>query len=79
MASSNIQERLDRFVGNKEWSDAFPKGMVCHLTAPVYDHLSILLVHEWLHKRDRRRSNKRFFFESMWSKDEECEAIITEA
>ena len=42
-ATSLIQERLDRMLGNREWMDLFPNSRVHHLNLWGSDHRPLLV------------------------------------
>ncbi|XP_023928141.1 uncharacterized protein LOC112039498 [Quercus suber] len=69
--------RLDRFVANKGWKALFPEAMVFHMSMPASDHCLLELS---LKKRGHPKpTKKRFFFESMWTRDDRCREVIETA
>ncbi|KAJ8420258.1 hypothetical protein Cgig2_000600 [Carnegiea gigantea] len=70
-----VEERLDHFCADTEWSLLFPNALVCHVDFDMSDHLPILLqcsprINE---KKDRQ---KRFMFEDMWFSDPSCKETL---
>lgn len=65
--SANIQERLDRGVGNNEWISLFPYSSIFHLPAIGSDHNPIIL-----NTSIDSLCPKPFRFESMWLDDITC-------
>nr|POE82897.1 hypothetical protein CFP56_14177 [Quercus suber] len=69
--------RLDRFVANEGWRALFPEAMVFHVSMPASDHCLLELS---LKKRGHPKpTKKRFFFESMWTRDDRCREVIETA
>ncbi|XP_050217409.1 uncharacterized protein LOC126668246 [Mercurialis annua] len=70
-----IFERLDRIVGNGEWSTLFPNYYALTLLRKNSDHAPILL--ESSNRRAvHRRRKKVARFESMWIRRDDCENVI---
>ncbi|KAA3480252.1 reverse transcriptase [Gossypium australe] len=67
LPETNIQERLDRGVGNEEWRSFFPNYLIQHLPHSFSDHCPILISTE--HKT-RRHQGTRFKFEAWWVLEE---------
>lgn len=67
-----IMEQLDRLLGNKQWSQKFPKAQCINELVIGSDHspLTIELEHADI------RGRKRFRFEEMWLEHEECGTVI---
>ncbi|XP_050242088.1 uncharacterized protein LOC126691051 [Quercus robur] len=66
--------RLDRMVANEEWMKIFPEAKVHNVSMSASDHCLLVL---FLKKNQyRKRGKKRFFFEAMWTKEEECKEVI---
>ncbi|XP_075640325.1 uncharacterized protein LOC142612079 [Castanea sativa] len=66
--------RLDRMVANEAWSLVSPEAKVHHVSMSSSDHCLLAL---FLNKdHQQRRGKKRFFFEAMWTREEECKEII---
>ncbi|KAA3460833.1 reverse transcriptase [Gossypium australe] len=63
LPETNIQERLDRGVGNEEWRSLFPDFIIQHLPHSFSDHCLILINTEGNVKRQRGES---FRFEAWW-------------
>ncbi|KAK7260667.1 hypothetical protein RIF29_26911 [Crotalaria pallida] len=54
------------------------KCLVSHLSAPVSDHVPILMYFEFVQQRRRLKGRgDRFFFYTLWAGYEKCESIIT--
>lgn len=77
---SNMQDgenriclRLDRIFATPEWTTKFRDMKVHHLVDSTFD-LYALLIMDPLTKRQPRQ--KRFQFEAMWTKRDDCRAII---
>ncbi|KAL7139391.1 hypothetical protein ABFS83_09G047600 [Erythranthe nasuta] len=62
-----IRSRLDRVCANEEWNNIFPLASVQHLHCSGSDHLPILLLLKRPTAPPRRRRNRPFWFESMWT------------
>ena len=59
---TTIKERLDRRLGNAEWTMLFPSAKVHHLSRVKSDHCPILLTTDLC----ERKPPKLFRFEQMW-------------
>ncbi|XP_042958111.1 uncharacterized protein LOC122293658 [Carya illinoinensis] len=69
-----ICERLDRFLGNLMWCEAFPFTHVQHGVAAYSDHTPI-----WLDSNGgltKRKGHRLFRFEAMWIRDRDCTHIV---
>ncbi|KAL5555663.1 hypothetical protein UlMin_037899 [Ulmus minor] len=80
-ATSLIQERLDRMLGNREWMDLFPNSRVHHLNLRGSDHRPLLV--ELLQADEFSLFGKnwkrgRFHFEEAWVDEAGCSNIIKE-
>ncbi|PON41504.1 Endonuclease/exonuclease/phosphatase [Trema orientale] len=76
-STSNIQERLDRFIGSSSWQSLFPWAHVEHGEFFQSDHCPIIvhLVSRLGGKAERgdfAQSSKSFKFESFWLKEDTC-------
>ncbi|KAF5449841.1 hypothetical protein F2P56_030246 [Juglans regia] len=69
-----ISERLDRFFGNQQLWEVFPKERVRHGVITYSDHLPILF--ETGLPLIRGKHPKKFRFEVMWVGEEKCAQII---
>ena len=70
---NRIQLRLDRAFANTKWVGKFDGTRVYHLVDLTSDHCALLLIDS----PPQRASNaKRFHFEALWTKYEECRNII---
>lgn len=68
---ANIQERLDRGVGNSDWLSLFPHASILHLPAISSDHSPILL-----NTSITVSQPKPFRFENMWLDDFSCYNVV---
>ena len=68
--------RLDRVFATSDWVDKFDEVRVQHLVDSTSDHYALFLSDPNTPKLPRAR---RFHFESMWTKKEECKEIIEAA
>ena len=66
--------RLDRMVANDEWIKIFHEAKVHHVLMSASDHCLLVL----LLKKNQysKRGKKRFLFEAMWTREEECKEVI---
>nr|POF06371.1 hypothetical protein CFP56_59434 [Quercus suber]POF10146.1 hypothetical protein CFP56_77127 [Quercus suber] len=66
--------RLDRMVANETWVQIFPKAKVHHISMSASDYCLLAM---FLNKNQpHKRSKRRFFFEAMWVREEECKEVI---
>uniref|UniRef100_A0A803KXJ5 Endonuclease/exonuclease/phosphatase domain-containing protein n=1 Tax=Chenopodium quinoa TaxID=63459 RepID=A0A803KXJ5_CHEQI len=73
----NVQERIDRFLANKEWKELFSASFVSHLSKRKSDHLPLLLcISEDIGKQKKKKKRKLYRFEEMWLRDESCGDIV---
>ncbi|CAN0847200.1 hypothetical protein LINGRAHAP2_LOCUS4846 [Linum grandiflorum] len=70
--------RLERATANTKWLNYFTKALVFHLEEVDSDHLPIL-IDLYGDKSDDIRWGKCFRFESFWTKEEECNAVVANA
>ncbi|KAL2943840.1 hypothetical protein RDABS01_032187 [Bienertia sinuspersici] len=75
----SIEERLDRFLADTEWSVLFPWASVTHLDESLSDHLLILLKLNIQGTRNQRARNRRFCFENWWVEESSCTEVVREA
>lgn len=68
-----IQERLDRGLATKEWTELFPSAEVQVLEVSTSDHMPLYL---HLNRRVYMPKPKRFKFENLWIHEQECRNII---
>ena len=71
--NNSISLRLDRALATPEWVEKFGGLKVHHIADSTSDHHA-LLVTDSISKR--YASEKRFHFEAMWAKNNDCEAVI---
>ena len=70
---NRIQLRIDRALANTEWIGNFEGARVYHLVDSTSDHCALFFTNS----PSQYASNvKRFHFEALWSKNEECRNII---
>ncbi|XP_022735628.1 uncharacterized protein LOC111288999 [Durio zibethinus] len=73
-----IRKRLDRALGNREWKYLFPRFSFTNNPIVVFEHNPILVDTEGCKlNRLKGRRRRRFYFESMWPKEEDCDDIIS--
>ncbi|XP_021771837.1 uncharacterized protein LOC110735976 [Chenopodium quinoa] len=65
-----IRERLDRFVANGPWFELSLNQVVDNMARKKSDHSPIFL------KLGEHRRKKRFWFETHWLLDSECEEVV---
>ncbi|KAH9736072.1 hypothetical protein KPL71_017960 [Citrus sinensis] len=75
-----VEERLDRFVCSKAWSDRFVDCAASNLDSWTSDHCPVLMVVQ--ERREgmiqRGRHSSRIHYEDMWSSYDGCKEIIKE-
>ena len=74
--SDRILLRLDRAFATSEWLDHFKDQIVHYLIKLTSDHC-ILITTDSPHSGYKR--NRRFHFEAMWTKMDDCKAVIDAA
>ncbi|KAJ8443408.1 hypothetical protein Cgig2_024185 [Carnegiea gigantea] len=73
-----VEERLDHFLANIEWSLIFPDTAVSHVDFDMLDHLLILLKCQANLSRGGE-CRHRFLFENMWIIDLSCVDVVSNA
>jgi len=75
-----VEERLDRFVCSKAWSDRFVDCAASNLDTWTSDHCPVLMaVQERMKGMNQRgRHSSRIHYEDMWSSYDVCKEIIKE-
>ena len=68
--------RLDRAFAMQSWIDNYKEARVHHIVDSTSDHFALLISDFVAYQMPRRR---RFHFEAMWTKKEECRDIIEAA
>ncbi|KAL0011423.1 hypothetical protein SO802_006531 [Lithocarpus litseifolius] len=68
--------RLDRAFATNDWINYFNGTRVLHLVDSTSDHCAMLVADSIAVQPSRKR---RFHFEEMWTKKEECKEIIRNA
>lgn len=73
-----IEERLDRFLCNKDWRDKFQDSTITNLMNWVSNHYPNLME---VKERSKdisymRKSFSRDYYEDMWSSYEDCKNIV---
>lgn len=71
-----IQERLDRCMANQEWRGMFPLAEVKVLEVSTSDHLPLFLD---LNRKIYVPKMKRFKFENIWIREDQCLKVIQES
>ena len=72
---STIKERLDRGLGNADWTLLFPATKVHHLSRVKSDHCPILLNTDPL----EQKPPKPFRFEQMWLTDPTFPSLVEDS
>ncbi|KAK6163315.1 hypothetical protein DH2020_000179 [Rehmannia glutinosa] len=72
---NTIWARLDRALACNKWTQQFPKARVFHCLTRASDHAPLLVKTEHSDRIDPKL-HKKFRFEALWVKHEECEKII---
>lgn len=67
-----IMEKLDRSLGNQQWSQKFPRAQCINEIAVGSDHSPLIIERDHSDMRGR----KRFKFEQMWLEHDQCPRII---
>ena len=73
---NRIYLRLDRAFATNDWINYFNRTRVLHLVESTSDHCALLIADSIAVQPSRKR---RFHFEEMWTKKEECKEIIKNA
>lgn len=75
-----VEERLDRFLGSKDWRSSSFDLIATNLNAWGSDHTPIMLeIQDQKHFIGRNmRAGRRIHYEDMWSHYEECKRIVSE-
>ena len=68
--------RLDRAFATQSWADNYKEARVHHIVDSTSDHFALLISDSTVYQLPRRR---RFHFEAMWTKKEECMNIAEAA
>ena len=73
-----IEEKLDRFLGSKDWEQSSYKLTVTNLNSWCSDHSPIMLE---IQEKTRfnwhqKKSYQRLHYEDMWSPYKECKRIV---
>ncbi|XP_074378457.1 uncharacterized protein LOC141719994 [Apium graveolens] len=71
-----IQERLDRGFANQEWRHMFPQATVTVMEVSTSDHMPLFVE---LNKTRYVPKSKRFRFENMWIKEEQCMKLVQDS
>ena len=74
--SNRISLRLDRAFATNEWLGYFKEPTVHHLADSTSDHCILAISDS---PPPSRRNKRRFHFEAMWVKREDCHDVIEEA
>ena len=69
---ANIKERLDRAFANERWRLIFPRTIVQHIPASLFDHLPIILIS----KGEQRQFKRPFKFVEAWTIDETSSFVV---
>ena len=68
--------RLDRAFATNDWIDKFSEVRVNHLVDSTSDHCALYVADP---KAPKQSNTRRFHFEAMWAKNDECKNIIEAA
>ncbi|XP_050245813.1 uncharacterized protein LOC126693715 [Quercus robur] len=74
--SSRILLRLDRAFASSEWLNHFKDPIVHHLVESTSDHCILITTDP---SRPVNKRNRRFHFEAMWTKRDDCKEVIDAA
>ena len=74
--SNKISLCLDRTFANSEWLELFQEPVVHHLADSTFDHCLFAITDL---PPQTRKSNRRFHFEAMYIKREDCRDVIEAA
>ena len=66
--------RLDRALATLDWVDHYKEVKVHHLVESTFDHCALLITDANVVQKYPNR--RRFQFEAMWTRREECKDII---
>ena len=70
---NKVYLRLDRALATQSWTDNYKEARVHHIVDSTSDHFASLISDFTAYQLPRRR---RFHFEVIWMKKEECRDII---
>jgi len=65
--------RLDRALATANWIEHYSETRVHHLVDSTSDHCALLITNSMPQQPPRKR---RFHFEAMWTKKEDCKEVI---
>lgn len=68
-----VEEKLDRILVTDDWIELFGEAKASSVEAACSDHLPLVL---WPVPSIRFAACKRFCFENVWLKEEQCRDII---
>ncbi|KAJ8441608.1 hypothetical protein Cgig2_023761 [Carnegiea gigantea] len=71
-----VEERLDHYCANMEWSLPFPNALVSHIDSDISDHLPIL---PKCNHDSNGPSYHTQYFQNMWFTHTSCKAIVASA
>lgn len=71
-----VQERLDRGLANSQWQHLFPNAEVKVLEVSTSDHLPLFLE---LNRMMYVQKARRFRFENVWIKEEQCSKLVQDS
>ncbi|PON78336.1 hypothetical protein PanWU01x14_019740 [Parasponia andersonii] len=76
---ANVQERLNRIVGNERWYSLYLLGHM-HLDFVPKSDYRLILLQLWSGALDiSKNRGASFQFELFWLKDEECHRVVEES
>ncbi|KAJ8450462.1 LOW QUALITY PROTEIN: hypothetical protein Cgig2_002147 [Carnegiea gigantea] len=74
---SSVEERLDQFCANSDWSTLFSNARVTHMDDDSSYHLPIHLKVFKFHTQCKKTKRRRF--DNFWALDDRCEGVISNA
>jgi hypothetical protein len=76
LGRARVLERLDKTLATMDWMDLFPCARVHNWVDFKSNHCGLILTDQ---QRCNRRQSRRFQFEVMWTRHENCEEIIKQS
>lgn len=77
--AENIQERLDRFLANDEWSNMFPVLKVTNETRFWSDHCPVMINFDNGIMEELNNKHRNFKFEEAWLREAACDDLVESA
>ena len=80
---NTIRARLDRACATQDFVDLFPDSKLKHVHSIFSDHLPLVFSFENFFKSSKTtneaKRHRRFMFEAMWIKADDCENVIQQS